>query len=67
MVWGRVLRISTSKETGQTNGDNLNNVRHETGLTLRNKKREYLKEKLISLNHTEQKCKRLYHLSSLTS
>jgi hypothetical protein len=28
----------------QTNGDNLNNVQHETSITSRNKKREYLKE-----------------------
>jgi hypothetical protein len=34
----------------QTNGDNLNNIRHETTRTSRNKEREYLKEKI---NETE--------------
>jgi hypothetical protein len=29
----------------KTNGDNLNNVRHETRRTFRKKKRNYLKEK----------------------
>jgi hypothetical protein len=33
----------------QTNGDNLKNVRHETSRTFRNKKREYLKEKMNEL------------------
>jgi hypothetical protein len=36
-------------------GDNLNTVRHETSRTFRNKNREYLKEKLMSLKQTEQK------------
>jgi len=33
----------------QTNGDNLNNVRSEASKTFRKKEREYLKEKLMSL------------------
>jgi len=32
-----------------TNGDDLNNVKHETGRTFRSKKREYLKEKINEL------------------
>jgi hypothetical protein len=33
----------------QINGDNLQNLRRETSRTLRNKKREYLKDKIIEL------------------
>jgi hypothetical protein len=36
----------------QTNGDNMNNVRCETSTTFRNKKREYLTEKIMSLKQT---------------
>jgi hypothetical protein len=32
-----------------TNGDNLQNLRHETSRTFRNKKREYLTDKLNEL------------------
>jgi methionine synthase I (cobalamin-dependent) len=35
-----------------TNGDNLNNVRHETCRTFRNNLREYLKEKIMILKQT---------------
>jgi hypothetical protein len=35
---------------GQRNGDGLNNVRYETSITLRGKKREYPKDKI---NKTE--------------
>jgi hypothetical protein len=38
----------------QTNGDNLNNVRCETNRTFRNRKREYLKDKIKEL---ETNCK----------
>jgi hypothetical protein len=31
----------------QTNENNVNNVRHETNRTFRNKRREYLKEKKL--------------------
>jgi hypothetical protein len=34
------------------NGDNLNNVRYETSRHFRNKKREYLKAELMSLQQT---------------
>jgi hypothetical protein len=33
----------------ETNGDNMNNVRHENSRTFRNKKREFLKEKINEL------------------
>jgi len=36
----------------KTNGDNPNNVRCETSRTFRNKQREYLSEKLMSLKQT---------------
>jgi hypothetical protein len=34
------------------NGDNLNNVGHEASRHFRNRRREYLKEKLMSLQQT---------------
>jgi hypothetical protein len=36
----------------QTNGDNLNNVRYKTSRLLRKRKRDHLKEKLMSLKYT---------------
>jgi hypothetical protein len=33
----------------EINGDNLNNVRHEASRCFRNKKREYLKDKINEL------------------
>jgi hypothetical protein len=33
----------------EVNGDNLNNIRHETSRHFRNKKREYLKDKVDEL------------------
>jgi hypothetical protein len=45
----------------QTNGDNLNNVRHETSRTFRNKKRKYLKEKINELE-TNSENKNIRHL-----
>jgi hypothetical protein len=44
----------------QTSGDNLNNVRHETGRTFRNKKREYLKEKINELETNRTKISETY-------
>jgi hypothetical protein len=38
----------------QTNGGNQNNVRHETSRTSRNKKREYLKEKVNELERNSK-------------
>jgi hypothetical protein len=46
-----------------TNGDDLNNVKHETGRTFRSKKREYLKEKINELE-TYSKNKNIRHSSS---
>jgi len=44
----------------QTSGDNLNNVRHETSRTFRNKKREYLKEKINELETNRTKISETY-------
>jgi len=41
----------------QMHGDNLNNVRHEASTTFRNKKREYLKEKINDLETNRKKYK----------
>jgi hypothetical protein len=45
----------------QTNKDNLNNVRCETSRTFRNKKRQYLKEKVNGLE-TNSKNKNIRNL-----
>jgi hypothetical protein len=39
-------------DSSEINGDNLNNIRHETSRDFRNRKREYQKEKIddISMN-----------------
>jgi hypothetical protein len=37
------------QKQNETNGDNLNNVRHEASRHFRNKKREYLKDKINEL------------------
>jgi hypothetical protein len=34
------------QDPGEINGDNLNNVRHEVSRYFRNKKKEYLKDKI---------------------
>jgi hypothetical protein len=54
-------KLQWLQNPSQSNGDNLNNVRHEPSRTFRNKKGEYLKEnlKIISLKQTEQKNQRL--------
>jgi hypothetical protein len=45
----------------QINGDNLQNLRHESSRTFRNKKREYLKEKINELE-TNNKNKNMQDL-----
>jgi hypothetical protein len=44
------------------NGDNLNNVRHETSRHFRNKKREYLKGKIneLAMNSKNKNIRDLY-------
>jgi hypothetical protein len=39
-------KLQWLQNPNQTNGDNLQNLRHETSRTFRNKKREYLKDKI---------------------
>jgi hypothetical protein len=45
----------------QINGDNLQNLGHETSRTFRNKKREYLKDKINELE-TNNKNKNITYL-----
>jgi hypothetical protein len=54
-----MLRIIRSKEI---NGDNLNNIRHETCWHLRNRKRKYLKDKIneLATNSKNKKTGDLY-------
>jgi hypothetical protein len=47
----------------QINGNNLQNLRHETNRTFRNKKRKYLKGKISELE-TNNKNKNIRDLSS---
>jgi hypothetical protein len=42
-------KLQWLKDPSEINGDNLNNVRHEATRYLRNKKREYLKDKINEL------------------
>jgi hypothetical protein len=42
-------KLQWLQNPSQINGDNLNNVRRETSKIFRNKKREYLKEKINEL------------------
>jgi hypothetical protein len=49
-----VAKLQWLWNPSETNGDNLNSVRHETSRTFREKGRECLKEKLNGLK--EQKC-----------
>jgi hypothetical protein len=45
-------KLQWLQNPSQANGDNVNNVRRETSRTCRNKKREYLKEKIVSLKQS---------------
>jgi hypothetical protein len=42
-------KLQWSQDTSEINRDNLNNTRHETSWHFRNKKREYLKDKIDEL------------------
>jgi chemotaxis methyl-accepting protein methylase len=42
------------QETSEINGDNLNNVRREASRYFRNKKREYLKDKINELSRNSK-------------
>jgi hypothetical protein len=48
--------------TSEINGDNLNNVRHEASRYFRNKKREYLKDKIkeLAMNSKDNNVRDLY-------
>jgi hypothetical protein len=42
-------KLQWLQDPSKINGDNLNNIRHETSRHFRNKKREYLKDKINEL------------------
>jgi hypothetical protein len=54
-------KLQWLQNRSQRNGDNLNNVRRETSRTLRNREREYLKEKINELE-TKSKNKNIRDL-----
>jgi Zn-finger nucleic acid-binding protein len=45
-------KLQRLQDPSEINGDNMNNVRHEASRYSRNKKREYLKTKVMSLQLT---------------
>jgi hypothetical protein len=51
----------------QIDGDNLQNLRHETSRTFRKKKREYLKYKIneLATNNKNKNIRDLYHGTNL--
>jgi hypothetical protein len=55
-------KLQWLQEPRKINGDNLNNIRRETSWYFRNKKREYLKDKIneIALNSKNKNSKDLY-------
>jgi hypothetical protein len=52
-------KLQWLQNPSQTNVDNLNSVRCETSRTFKNKRWEYLKEKLMSLKQAERKYQKL--------
>jgi hypothetical protein len=48
------------QDPNEINGDNLNNLRHEASIHFRNKKREYLKDKINELATNIKNKKDLY-------
>jgi hypothetical protein len=54
-------KLQCLQNVNQINGDNLQNLRHETSRTFRNKKREYLKSKINELE-TDNKNKNIRDL-----
>jgi hypothetical protein len=42
-------KLQWLQDTSKINGDNLNNIRHDTSRNFRNKKRDYLKDKIDEL------------------
>jgi hypothetical protein len=48
-------KLQWLQNPSQINGDNLQNLRHETSRTFRNKKREYLKDKINELQTNNKK------------
>jgi uncharacterized protein YaaR (DUF327 family) len=54
-------KLQWLQDSSKTNGDNLNNARHETSIYFRNKKREYLKDQINELT-TNSKNKNIRYL-----
>jgi hypothetical protein len=55
-------KLQCLQDPSEINGDNMNNVRHEISRYFRNKKREYLKDKINELA-TNSKNKNIRYLS----
>jgi hypothetical protein len=55
-----LFKTIRSKEKSQINGDNLNNIKRETSRHFRNKKREYLKDKINELATNSENIRDLY-------
>jgi hypothetical protein len=52
---GKQAKLQRLQDPSEINGDNLNNIRHEASRYFRNKKREYLKDKINELERTVRK------------
>jgi hypothetical protein len=48
-------KLQWLQNPSKVNGDNLNNIRHEDSRQVRNKKREYLKDKMNELATNSKK------------
>jgi hypothetical protein len=57
-------KLQWLQDPSETNGDNLDNVRRETSRHFRNKKREYLKDKIneLATNSKSQNIRDLYRV-----
>jgi CRISPR/Cas system CSM-associated protein Csm5 (group 7 of RAMP superfamily) len=57
-----MLKIIRSKETSEINEDNLNTVRREASRHFRNKKRQYMKDKIneLAMNSNNKNIRDLY-------
>jgi 5-methylcytosine-specific restriction endonuclease McrBC GTP-binding regulatory subunit McrB len=55
-------KLQWLQDTSKINGDNLNNIRREAGRHFRNKKREYLKDKIneVASNSKNKNIRDLY-------
>jgi hypothetical protein len=57
LIEQKQTKLQQLQNPSQINGDNLQNLRHETSSTLRNKRKEYLKDKMNELETNNKKQK----------